>query len=289
MTSATVPVRQRESVDLEAIAGRIDELHAQCEAAVHDGLNRAAEAGRLLLSAKSEIPHGQWLTWLSTETRLSERAAQAYMRVARMAGELQSKSATGVADLSFRKALMLLASPQEGDGRSADRGRPQESDRPSDAALPPSRPSATAPSPTMPPAAPVTVPVAAEPCPPAEPTTRDEVGQPIPLALQDAFAARERFDRALTLLRELTEVLNPLLGDANGLDPAPGGEELAIVRQQVLADVKNLRSAITARRPFALCPYPHGRHGCRECHGLGWVRQSAYKSAPSEYRKGEAA
>lgn len=97
--------------DLRALADEINAAHVACERAVREGLARAAEVGRLLLQAKGQVPHGGWAEWRRTHCRFAERTAQAYMRVAKQWDRL-GKTATGVADLSFRGALALLAEPK---------------------------------------------------------------------------------------------------------------------------------------------------------------------------------
>lgn len=97
--------------DLRALADEINAAHVACERAVREGLALAAEVGRLLLQAKGQVPHGGWAEWRRTHCRFAERTAQAYMRVAKQWDRL-GKTATGVADLSFRGALALLAEPK---------------------------------------------------------------------------------------------------------------------------------------------------------------------------------
>ena len=64
----------------------------------------AVIAGELLIEAKRQVPHGQWLPWLRSTCGLSERTAQAYMRLARTLPELEPAKAQRVADLSLREA-----------------------------------------------------------------------------------------------------------------------------------------------------------------------------------------
>jgi hypothetical protein len=76
------------------------------------GLTHAIAAGQLLIEAKAQLKHGQWLPWLAEHcpASLPERTASFYMRLARHAPELEAKSAT-VADLTIRGAIQLLAPP----------------------------------------------------------------------------------------------------------------------------------------------------------------------------------
>jgi hypothetical protein len=92
---------------LSQLATQSNAEHAQAETTLRAGLEHARNAGRLLLPAKEQCQHGEWLPWLKDNVRFSERTARAYMTVARRWEEL-SKSAT-VADLSFRDGLKLLS------------------------------------------------------------------------------------------------------------------------------------------------------------------------------------
>ena len=68
---------------LDALADKINTEHeAVCEAAV-TATQHAIKCGNLLVEAKSELPHGQWLPWIKENCDLSERTTQAYMRLYR--------------------------------------------------------------------------------------------------------------------------------------------------------------------------------------------------------------
>ena len=74
------------------------------------------EAGRLLIQAKDQVGHGGWLPWLKANTSVSERTAQAYMKVAR---DLPKSAVT--ADLTLDEALKLLGAPKADPKRQAAR------------------------------------------------------------------------------------------------------------------------------------------------------------------------
>jgi hypothetical protein len=62
--------------ELSAIVNDLKtELRAESESILN--------AGRLLIEAKEQIKHGEWLRWLEREFDLSDRTAQNYMRAAR--------------------------------------------------------------------------------------------------------------------------------------------------------------------------------------------------------------
>jgi hypothetical protein len=100
------------SNSLSDLAARIRSEHEAALLNMRRGLEHAIAAGNLLIEAKAQLKHGQWLPWLEEVCpALPERTATHYMRLARHAPELESKSAT-VADLTVRGALELLAPPK---------------------------------------------------------------------------------------------------------------------------------------------------------------------------------
>ncbi|MCB1822875.1 MAG: DUF3102 domain-containing protein, partial [Candidatus Competibacteraceae bacterium] len=105
--SAVIPA------DLSALAMAINEEHALAERHAELAIHRAKRAGDMLVAAKEQIPHGQWLPWLATNCpTIKERTARAYMRLARNWETLESKSADS-AVLTIDAALKLLAEPRE--------------------------------------------------------------------------------------------------------------------------------------------------------------------------------
>lgn len=99
--------------DLSALASKVNAEHRACSEAIRRSLAHALTAGELLIEAKAQLPHGEWLPWLGGNTEIPERTARLYMRVARHRGELE-KTAT-VADLTLRGAVALLtdAKPEQ--------------------------------------------------------------------------------------------------------------------------------------------------------------------------------
>jgi hypothetical protein len=88
------------------LAEQINREHALFIASCRDSLRHALLAGRMLIEAKGQVPHGEWLDWLRTNFHGSERAAQGYMRLAR------DPNPQRVADTSLRQALAELAKRQ---------------------------------------------------------------------------------------------------------------------------------------------------------------------------------
>ena len=83
---------------LTDLAGRINAEHEKCLSAARAAISHALEAGRLLIEAKAQLGHGEWIPWMQENCRFSERTAQAYMRVVRRLPELEAKTQR-VADL----------------------------------------------------------------------------------------------------------------------------------------------------------------------------------------------
>ena len=99
------------SNSLSDLAARIRSEHEASTAAMRRGCEHAINAGRLLIEAKAQIQHGQWLPWLQEHCHVSERTAQLYMRLARHEPELKANP-QGVADLTVSGAVELLAPPK---------------------------------------------------------------------------------------------------------------------------------------------------------------------------------
>lgn len=73
-----------------------------------DAGNAILGIGQRLIEAKSMLPHGKWIPWLTEQVEFSERTAQSFMRLAREWSNPQA-----LADLGATKALALLALPPD--------------------------------------------------------------------------------------------------------------------------------------------------------------------------------
>jgi hypothetical protein len=110
MTADIIPAAALAgSNSLADLAARINAEHAGASNALKKGLQHAIACGNLLIEAKRKAPRGEWLLWLKTNCEVSERTAQAYIRVAKAFTTLGEDKAQRVADLSFRDALNSLA------------------------------------------------------------------------------------------------------------------------------------------------------------------------------------
>ena len=99
----TLVLEQKES--LTDLAQEINKEHHLCDESLKAGLEHAMSAGKLLIRAKEQMKHGDWLNWLKENCECSERTAQAYMRVVRLLPTLPEGKAQRVADLSFREVI----------------------------------------------------------------------------------------------------------------------------------------------------------------------------------------
>ncbi len=98
------------SNSLPDLAARIRAEHEATATAMKGAVEHAIAAGELLLQAKGQLKHGQWLPWLEQNCEISERSAQRYMRLAENREQIEAKSAT-VSDLTIRDAAKLLSGP----------------------------------------------------------------------------------------------------------------------------------------------------------------------------------
>jgi hypothetical protein len=94
------------SNSLTDLAARIKTWHTAVAAALKDSVRHGIAAGELLLEAKAQLKHGEWLPWLRDHVEISERTAQLYMRLAKNRAEIES--ATAVADLTLNEATAML-------------------------------------------------------------------------------------------------------------------------------------------------------------------------------------
>ena len=114
------PPRSNSLVDL---AARIKVEHEAAFGHARQALQHAAECGRLLIEAKSQVEHGQWLSWIETNTGVGARQCQKYMRLAEGWAEIGSKSELD-SHLSIEGALGLLAAPARKPSKALARENP---------------------------------------------------------------------------------------------------------------------------------------------------------------------
>src|SRR5271169_5322727 len=102
-------------MSLADLARRINIAH---ETVVASSIEHAVEAGKLLLEAKAQVPHGEWMKWLKANCKVSGRTARLYMQIAND----PSRMAT-VANLTLRAA----ARPRD-NGKARSKTKSADSD-----------------------------------------------------------------------------------------------------------------------------------------------------------------
>jgi Protein of unknown function (DUF3102) len=119
-----VPAPSEGQRRLDALAADIRREVDYAEEDFQSAVGHAIRAGQLLIEAKAQVRHGEWLPWLQANCPLGEREARNYMRLAR--------NRQRVADLpSVRHAVAGLTQPKAvpalPDGRSTPNGpRPRD-------------------------------------------------------------------------------------------------------------------------------------------------------------------
>lgn len=92
---------------LPDLATQINHEHAQAVDHAQKAIDCALQCGRLLIQAKGQLAHGEFLPWLKANCTVKQRQARAYMRIANNWATIEAKTAPG-ADLTIKGALALL-------------------------------------------------------------------------------------------------------------------------------------------------------------------------------------
>jgi ABC-type uncharacterized transport system ATPase component len=82
-TPADARLQPALSNSLTDLAARIRAEHEATIIALGHSIQHAMAAGDLLIEAKAQLKHGQWLPWLKEHCAVSDRTARLYMRLAR--------------------------------------------------------------------------------------------------------------------------------------------------------------------------------------------------------------
>lgn len=83
---------------IKDITSKIQELHASAQSYADKAVKDATSAGELLLEAKKQLPHGQFLYYIRTELSISVRQCQRYMAAAQGKGKLSLMELTTKCD-----------------------------------------------------------------------------------------------------------------------------------------------------------------------------------------------
>ena len=98
--------------ELISLADQINNEHRMGELAARDAIEHAIKAGELLIQAKAQVKHGEWLPWVRKTLTVTPRQAQKYIRVANHKEKLANTSESS--HLSINEALAVLATPATG-------------------------------------------------------------------------------------------------------------------------------------------------------------------------------
>ena len=93
---------------LDAIGFDIREMVLAAEHHANMATEAALKVGGLLRDAKVLVVHGEWEAWITTNTSISVRTAQAYMRLSTRLAELPEQEAQRVAGLAVRQAIKAV-------------------------------------------------------------------------------------------------------------------------------------------------------------------------------------
>src|SRR5215467_3442763 len=107
LITTTAITKIEPSNSLTDLRERLKIEHAAVNGAMNESLIHAMAAGDILIEAKAQLKHGQWLPWVKM-SGVSERTAQRYVRLARCRADIEAKSDT-VSDLGLSGALAMLA------------------------------------------------------------------------------------------------------------------------------------------------------------------------------------
>jgi chromosome segregation ATPase len=99
---------------LPSLAIEIDALHEQAETYANQAVIYAARCGARLLEAKNDVEHGEWLGWLSVNTKVSYDKSKRYMRLAKEMPELLDANSAMSPNLpGTYQALALISADEE--------------------------------------------------------------------------------------------------------------------------------------------------------------------------------
>ena len=102
MLDRTVP-----TITLNDLAQRIDYEHHAVATALQSALGHAINAGLMLIAAKRQVEHGEWLLWLKAHCCVPARTASHYMRLAQKRKYLSDQNGN-VLPISVHEAVERL-------------------------------------------------------------------------------------------------------------------------------------------------------------------------------------
>lgn len=105
--STTAPAFQ--AADLSTLAAMANQAHDRALKTANNAVQLAIDCGQILLRAKAQCQHGEWIPWMAANLRFTSRTATKYMQLA------NSFRNRGSDFNSIREALAYLAEESEPD------------------------------------------------------------------------------------------------------------------------------------------------------------------------------
>ena len=91
------------------LATQINEALAESNRLAESAVMEAARAGKLMIEAKKQVPHGQWSQWIQENCHMTDRNARRYMQLARELPKLGDHRRAEVMSLPIREAVQAIA------------------------------------------------------------------------------------------------------------------------------------------------------------------------------------
>jgi hypothetical protein len=95
------------AIALDNLAQRIEAEHNAVATALQSALGHAIAAGKMLIEAKRQVKHGQWLLWLKANCSVPARTATHYMALAKRRKDLCDQNGN-VLPISVHEAVQWL-------------------------------------------------------------------------------------------------------------------------------------------------------------------------------------
>lgn len=95
------------------LANQINQALAESNRLAESAVVEAARAGKLMIEAKKQVPHGQWSQWIQDNCHMTDRNARRYMQLARELPKLEGNHRAEVMALPIREAVQVIAQSRQ--------------------------------------------------------------------------------------------------------------------------------------------------------------------------------
>jgi hypothetical protein len=96
-----------------SLVGEIREEVAAAERDWHSALAHAMRAGDLLIEAKAQLKHGEWLPWLAANFEMTPQTANGYMRAARNRTQIEGNPSISTIEGALDLVAMTTTTPSQ--------------------------------------------------------------------------------------------------------------------------------------------------------------------------------